>query len=270
LHSNQQGIGPYNEFFGKYLSPDECTIEKATSFHPRSHAAVISKSNFTGSLVQDFALKIGDLPSNLFEQTLPDKCCSKPLTVHGFTRFNKTDLQTKAVRSDFWSQSVGKIFFESYGLNAKNISPGKINLNSMRSGNNSGSDNVRSHEVLKNSYYCKSKKVINNGDQESGIELAEIEYGTESKNNLNSSISATSNRYYPFPIINASVEILPCTKEHSSSISNSTISDINKIKIYSEVNRMTYLPVEFTPLYYGIPPRHSVHSCTSLGTIFIH
>ena len=270
MHSNQQGIGPYNEFFGKYLSPEECTIEKATSFHPRSHAAVISKSNFTGSLVQDVALKIGDLPSNLFEQTSPDKCCSKPLTVHGFTRSNKTDLQTKAVRSDFWSQSVGKIFFESYGLNAKNISPSQINLNSMRSGNNSGSDNVRSHEVLKTNYYCKSKKVINNGDQESGIELAEIEYGSESKNNFNSSISPTSNQYYPFPIINASVEILPCTKEHSSSISSSKISDINKMKIDSEINRMMYLPVEFTPLYYGIPPRHNIQCCSSLGKILFH
>jgi hypothetical protein len=246
------------------LPPEECTVERATSFHPKSHSAVISKSNFTGTILQDFALKIPDLS----ELTTSVKCFSESSATFGLSRSNETDLHSKTGQSDFWSQSVGKIFFESYGLDSKNICPRKVILNRTRSGNNPASESYNAHEVLQTDYYCKSKKVINNGDQENGIELAEIEYDGKCKNEAISPIFTTSKRYYPFPIINASVEVLPSSKNPSPSTSNCPL-DIKKNKALDKVLGMTYLPVEFTPLYYGIPPRQSISSCTSQGEIFI-
>jgi hypothetical protein len=250
------------------LPPEECTVERATSFHPKSHSAVISKSNFTGTILQDFALKIPDLPRDLYELTTSANCFLEPSATYGLSRSNEMDLHNKTGQSDFWSQSVGKIFFESYGLNSKIICPCKVTLNGKRSGNNPGSESYMAPEVLQTDYYCKSKKFINNGDQENGIELAEIDYDGKCKNDAISPISTTSKRYYPFPIINASVEILPSSKNPSPSTSDGP-PNLRKIAFDDKVHGMTYLPVEFTPLYYGISPRQSIRSCTSQGKIFI-
>jgi len=77
-----------DKFLGNTIPPDQCTIEMMNSFatKPGSHANVLTAAKFTRNIIWDF-----------------------------FTRGFRKDT------SDFWAQTVGRIFLEPHGINKNAI-----------------------------------------------------------------------------------------------------------------------------------------------------
>jgi hypothetical protein len=172
--------GDIEVLLGSYISPEQSTNKIIDECEINSHSYLLSKGNKTQLFIDKLAKGVAN--------QVVDK-------LHIDWTDDDDEKDTLVDKRDFWSQTIGKIFFHSYGLN---------NYTSLPSLHNQDDEYTKA---------CRTHNRV--------------------------LVSCGSLQNKPYPIINGSMALN---------------------------THITFTPIEFTPMYYGLPAR-ALYRDTSIDNL---